>query len=364
MKDFDFDELDRAVSSVLDAKANAGDRHVSSSVEPQHTERAEPSLEIPERQSVEKDIAPARSITPPRPRTGRFMDVVHPSAAVRPIPQAEAVAPVEIPASPAPEVPTASPRREVPMNDISMVPRSEMAPPVVQDTSSEEVESEEASNDWPMAPESPFLPDAKVEKRPLGESRPTGAPTRVEDTVSDTAPNDALMQDINALLSGEADDTVAATAKETEEDLVVDATPEDIPAPEETQTGVQEDEAIESSSAMTDIEAEAVPEFDVVVESSEVRQEESVSMPETPKGTASEEAAFSGPVAITPQYTSKPSSNQQSGEIYDTESYHQPIAAPAKKKGGPLKLILIILLVIVLGLGIGAVGYFYILPML
>jgi hypothetical protein len=70
-----------------------------------------------------------------------------------------------------------------------------------------------------------------------------------------------------------------------------------------------------------------------------------------------------GPASITQQYTEQPSANQQSGSIYDTENYHQPLAHNAKKRSGAWVILWIFLLVI-LGAGAGVAFYFYVLPML
>jgi len=70
-----------------------------------------------------------------------------------------------------------------------------------------------------------------------------------------------------------------------------------------------------------------------------------------------------GPTSITPQYKEQASSNQQSGAMYDTESYHQAVSTPPKKKSGLFTVVLILLLV-VLGAGGGFAVYTYVLPML
>ena len=75
MQDIDFDELDRAVNSVIsDASAPA----------PEHEEREAPEVkrevEVPERKQISRPtVSPAA-----RRSNGRFMDVVHPSSDMRP----------------------------------------------------------------------------------------------------------------------------------------------------------------------------------------------------------------------------------------------------------------------------------------
>ena len=70
-----------------------------------------------------------------------------------------------------------------------------------------------------------------------------------------------------------------------------------------------------------------------------------------------------GPTSITQQYKEQPSSNQQSGAIFDTESYHQPVIKPAHKKSSWLIIVWILLLVL-LGAAAGWAVYTFVLPML
>lgn len=298
MKDFDFDELDRAVSSAL------GGRGAESVAAP-----VTQKIEVPTEEPLidREEATPARSAVRGRSGGGRVMDVVHPSAAVSTTTVREAVAPV-VKESPAVEVIS---RKTAPMNDFRMVPRSETV--VVPAVKQEEAEVIEADDDWTLPVESPFLPDAKVEKRPLGASEPTG------DTIASSV---EIPVDEPAVLP---DDGVIVDEQEA---------PAEVPEP------VSDIESVEN-------ESELVPEFDVVEQL--LADEPSVE--------------YTGPTAITPQYTPKQSENQESGEIFDTESYHQPFPAQVKKKS-PFKVLLMVMLILVLGAAAGAAIYFYILPML
>lgn len=223
MKDIDFDELDRAVSSVLENTAGSGDAAttpatpaVSQSADiptpAPVTPKADPVVRIPT-----GSRAPAITPAPPR-RSGRFMDVVHPSSdmtgdakpmaekasvtssmRIEPInmgvvPEAtaspqEAVQTVE----PVPEKPSesqqASPSVLVPTSDAvnetkwpdpidvapsvatgyvgTAEPNSGDGPQLPPDAPVAAVMSEPVEQP-DEAPKSPFLSDAKVEKRPLG----------------------------------------------------------------------------------------------------------------------------------------------------------------------------------------------------
>ena len=71
-----------------------------------------------------------------------------------------------------------------------------------------------------------------------------------------------------------------------------------------------------------------------------------------------------GPTSISQQYKEKPSTgDQDSSAIYDTTAYHKAIVGkPAKKSH--LFLVLWILLLLAVGAGVGAAIYFFVLPLL
>lgn len=336
MKEFDFDELDRAVSSALGGQAS---KPVVDETPSPASSRVSPVVVDPVRETIEMSVperpaeaAPApRTATPSRPprTSGRFMDVVHPSVDMRqagPLPEVRRVAEVTAPI----EEPVVAPRQEVPMADIRAVPRREVEQLPVP------TEIEEAEDDWSLAPDSPFLPDARVEKRPLGASEPTGFAAPAE------LPEIEDLPVFEEMPSPDAEVEVIEAEPEVEFEVEVDTQDE----PE----------------VYAEMDVESVPEFDVTEAAAAVSVG---AMPElTPLIEDEPESTYAGPVAITPQYTPKPSANQESGEIFDTESYHQPFAAPVKKKGGALKIILITLLVLVLGVAAGGAFYLYVLPTL
>jgi len=150
--------------------------------------------------------------------------------------------------------------------------------------------------------ESPFLSDAKVEKRPLG-----GFPT---DTPAEPTP--LLEAPDEELLTAETEDkpeVESVSEPEVQEEVkpVIEPTPEPTPAPVEETTV---------------------------------------------------------PASITQQYKEQPSTTEQSsGPIFDTESYHQPLTHTPKKKSGALVVVWIAALILV-GAGAGAAVYFFVLPML
>jgi len=246
------------------------------------------------------------------------MDVVHPSSDMRPVavpdrPVAVVPAPVisSAPESPAP-VTTAWPD---PI-DMHEAAQKEVAPAPLASP------SVETSGDMTAPLESPFLSDAKVEKRPLG----------------------AFSNEVHA--SGPSEPTVVA--KPVDEPEVISPTPtpaedapktpdrqlqNDTPLPAELQPGLLSIEANEDPSKVT--LSTAVP-------------------------TATEST---GPTSITQQYTEQPSTGDKpTGSVFDTEAYKKP--QPSKKKKSGWLIVLWIFLLLVVGAGIGAAVYFFVLPRL
>jgi hypothetical protein len=72
-----------------------------------------------------------------------------------------------------------------------------------------------------------------------------------------------------------------------------------------------------------------------------------------------EKLLTAGPTSIPQQYREEPNTgDKDNGGIYDTDSYHQPLAHPAKKKSGWL-WVLWIVIILIIGAGGGAALYFF-----
>lgn len=304
MQDIDFDELDRAVSSTLNP--------------------ARPS------NTVKTDAVPARIPDPASPQpvapaarrsSGRFMDVVHPSSDMRPAERSERSAPrPSEPAQQEPERPApATTDWPDPLDFHGFKDEAEVEIP-----KPEPVVDNVDTSGTPL--ESPFLTDAKVEKRPLGAFSTNDTPT-----MSDQI---------------DAENAAEIEAVEAEEVPLLEAPDEELLT--------AETETKDDSPVVSDVPAEeAKPEIEAPTEE--------VSKDEPTPVVAIEEPT--GPQSITQQYKEQPSSNQTSGAIYDTEAYHQPLVHTAKKKSGALVVIWILALILV-GAGAGAGMYFFVLPML
>lgn len=299
MSDFDFDEIDRAVAGVIgdDQSFNA------SSARPEiNSAPAEPvAQEAPRSQAPAGPPATRRS-------SGRFMDVVHPSSDMR-------------------------------------TKNASFTPPVPRTADSTEKVSEEAKNEaddtWSQPLESPFLPDAKVEKRPLGAFALETAPLALEEPEEELlleAPDEPRIE--AHVMPDPIDFAAHSNALPSES--------EDTGAPVVTESASEEELVYEEASIETPQEntpvAQEAPRPDVVTV--EESREESA-----------------GPASITQQYTEQPSSAPSSGAIYDTENYHKPLT-PVEKKHSGVWVALGIILLVVLGAGAGVAFYMFVLPML
>lgn len=248
MSDFDYEELDRAVSSV--------------------GAPSEPPVVTPPQPSAATPVTTAPDTPAARRSSGRFMDVVHPSSDMRA---------------------KVSERAELRVDERpSMQPdRPDVSPFTVAD---------ETPVEKPL--ESPFLSDAQVEKQPLGAMPPVG----VQEQPPQFEPSQATSE-------------VESPIEEVEEATFT---------PEAPASGLEASEP-EASEPAAPVAEEVMPSSTPFVEQ---------------------------PVAAkTPQ---------ESGAIYDTETYHQPVAQAAKKTSGGLVALWISLLVIV-GAAAGAAVYFFVL---
>lgn len=393
MKDIDFDELDRAVNSLMTnvpkSEPSKDEDHIKTlDITSTLAPGAVPKFSTLDTSSSPQDpAAMPESTTPPshalslspRPTTssvaarrgGRFMDVVHPSSDMKPRPavpvsrqgvtitpeQADLTAPQESAASSAPapvsssSAPTVEQTHTEPVNEwpdpLDMVdfeqpttPEKADLPeaPVTVKPEESPVVTSEAPNkkddtDVPLT--TPFLTGTKVEKRPLGGSAPATieepdhTPVLAADTLNTGSVNDpndqlpALPKDVEPLLPAELQGDLMAIEADNGAD---------VPTP--------------------DAEPSTMPK------SNESKKE--MTPPAKPGDAKGETLAMSGgPTSIPQQYREEPSTGDTvSGAIYDTDTYHQPLSHPVKKKSGWLWVVWILLIVLV-GAGIGAALFFF-----
>ena len=371
MTDIDFDELDRAVSGALRGPKPSSEQTSEAVSQPQTVQRTERTVLSPAFSSPYSSgpsplvgstptvaptptvaapvIEPIVSITPvttpaapatpadspaistapaARRSSGRFMDMVHPSSDMR---SKNAVLTSPVATRPEPSRPQPV-RSEATHLQTTPVPQPIVPEPVQPEAPA-----------WNEPLESPFLPDAKVEKRPLGG----GDAAKTEDTSDD-------IFDFQGLLDDEPEELLLE-APEAQERLEATTMPDPID--------------FAAASSMSD--PVNATDYDVEPTTNDVPFTPPVAVVAEPEVTAVYEAPVSrvapeepiGPTSITPQYKEQPSSNQETGAMYDTESYHQPVSQPVKKKSGWLTVLWILLLVII-GAGAGFAVFTYVLPML
>ena len=353
MQDIDFDEIDRAVSSVTNTDTETSTVAAAATTVPTLVSTPEPIT------------APAVSLAARR-SSGRFMDVVHPSSDMRPAapsapslhreevaPVVEAVpvstrpapaaiassafhwpepigtaqpSPIEVESIPepisAPEPVIApapvftpiveTPPPPAPAPEPVAAPTPEPAPELVTTP----LELEEVL-DTPL--ESPFLNDAKVEKRPLGAFSSQEFDTPLLETLDDVAP---------AYPSDPIVDVPAEAA-------VIEIPAIEAPVEEAVSEEPEEELLLEAHTETSHFkEAVATPEM------------------------------LAGPTSITQQYKEQQSADtQESGAIYDTDAYHQALVHQPPKQHKGLIFVWIAALLLVGG-GIGAAVYFFVLPLL
>jgi hypothetical protein len=371
VKELDFDELDKAVNSLMagvsstptppdDSKEKTltigSSQPTPASAAPSlmPTPSPSPSASVPvsTRKTTPPSARPTNAQTAPASRrAGRFMDVVHPSSDMkkpeptRPVSREgavlEPVTPVAKDTPPAVETPAEKP--SVPA-ETTTAPKSDWPDPLemanfsdkkdetslpsesVGKSEAEETalpESDKDDMDTPLV--SPFLAGTKVEKRPLGANATAGA------------------DETDAALPMTTDEQLPATAEDTKSIL-----------PEELHSDLV---AIESDTA--DIKpVEEIPEVSDAAKEKKESKRPVWNKPDTENETAKERSVPTGPVSIPQQYKEEPSSgNQENGAIYDTDTYHQPLAHPAKQKSGWMWVVWIVLILII-GAGAGAAVYF------
>ena len=343
MKDIDFDELDKAVNSLMATAPNdlAADAsvpvsesvHVIPSTPTADPVVATPAAITPEPATLPSPVStaaapvqpaaatsvavPATNSAPAMRRSGRFMDMVSkpagtiapPAAAIRPAPQAQSVS------TPSREGLTITPRNDpsptAPVEN--PVTESPVDTPAVDETTSRPDEIPESSING--SAESPFLSDAVVEKRPLNSG--VAGPPLV--------------------------DLAAALAEETEKLQEQEAQPEP-ELSENSENGSDEPplnpQVAELDSDLVAIEAIENTETVQIAEPSDSTAQ--VDPPSTPLGASS----------IPQQYATQPSTGDQThAGIYDASQYPEPVSHPAKSKSGWMWVLWVILL-----LGIGAGG--------
>ncbi len=402
MSDLDFDELDKAVNTLMGdvpkVDPSKNDEVKTLNINATLPQESRPSLsnldsELTKVNESSSIAATTPTATAPAPvpslaarRGGRFMDVVHPSSDMKGVAKSpnvtsrQGVTIEPTPVAPAGQSTAAGGRMDVAstaqnvsdaasdatidahatsgddwpdpldMNNFSAEPDTSSSVQVIDGSPAEALpvvdELEDEADQQPLV--SPFLPDAKVEKRPLG-----GAPveeTQDEEEKQEVSPVHDEPGRAPALGVVAADDIATADASEQ---LPVNPAEIERPLPPELQSDLMAIETDGGTSALASnvTATDGAPS----VVSSETKPSAPVVTPGDQKpvgGSVATASAVTGPTSIPQQYHEEPTtSDQTNGAIYDTDSYHQPLAHPAKTKSGWLWIIWILLLLMVGGGG-------------
>lgn len=398
MKDLDFDELDRAVNSLVSTVPDTN---------PKTTEKPEKMLDIDtgqlQQSSAAQPTTPSVPQTAMRRSTGRFMDVVHPSSDMRsslvmperashsdatiepvtktPLMPDSAAPSSEPPSAPAPSstfvppAPKSNTRTDWPdpidftgykKNDLdkdkalvknATVTKEDIIPDTDEDDDINQI-SEDITNtinqkaNQPL--ESPFISGTKVDKRPLGTfsiSAPTTeakpyAPLSLPEKEKNTGGMIPQLNSVITPLPAELQDDLLLIESETATQPVDKSNVADVVAPASVPVPVPE--------------LVSVPEPTLAPAPTEV-----ATPTLAPAPVVSEpDKEPTGPASIVQQYKEKPSSgDQNTGAIFDTNVYHKAPVYPVKKKSG-LSWILWIIILLIIGAGAGAAVYYFVLPML
>lgn len=347
MKDIDFDELDKAVNSVLSQEQQAAAPVVADTaavataeadtdpVDAIAVDTAVASVVLPEETVATESAVAEAPVASPQPeaspslatkRRGKFMDVVHPSSDMNP------AAPAATPSAPAVVAPISADMQS-PSTDDASAPESVGAESTTQEQPAEaetletpfspevdlsslqlnetsEVTSvaaeatpvvdtaaagTAAESDMPAAEEAgvetPFLSDAKIEKRPLGAFGEQGADT-----------------------SESAETPAADAAPQSESSAVVGTPAVSEPMPRELQSDIVEVEKVQ----------------DDTVEATEVAP--AAETPQTPEATEAPAVTTVSSDTGVPTPSGEVSHDEDAHPVFDASTYQQPLT-PAKTPG-------------------------------
>lgn len=442
MKDIDFDELDKAVNSLMGGAASIKPEDpdpktltIATTLKDDEAPEYEKLEQAAERignetllmpvertevlslddidgvQSVEVTNASQNTATVEanqvqaapaivkRP-AGRFMDVMHPSSDMKN--SNKVSSPVTVPPSETATVP--APNREgIALNPFNQPPQHVETPIAVESSAKDEfsvtnaavepsvlsaaelsqLNAELEAQDEPKIdqpePEfiatpqpiavvsvppqdplvSPFLPDAKVEKRPLGGGVQSNAS---EPESVDLVVGQVPLEESDAQRAPEVQTGVSA---EYHSDLMAIESGANValePAgtiDTEDETNSTYDETVTQTQSLAQISPE--PKYENPLETTTIPvvpgSESAVEIQPTNivEPVVQSDILPAGPQSIAQQYSELPDSgDKESGSIYDVNDYHKPVSHPAKTGSGWLWVVIIIVIIAICGGGAAA----------
>lgn len=405
MKDLDFDELDRAVSSLLGAEQTPDGQQVGDDTvqDPKPQESAESSTAT----SVadEPVETPQKKPLIEKRNSGRFMDVVHPSSDMKNL-QKPSIS------RQAPSITPLSKSDDTIEEKIEPQKEEEIVPEGVEATISQEQKDGVVANEETAANDTHTMPDPldfhnfSFDKEVKEESSNALTETPVDETVQEDSAHDIIdADDIDQDAIDDdhelALDKMASELHELDGLMVQDDGPVSvetpfingsmiekrplgafsIDTPDESLLSVKEEatvdedqqsaddtattkekvvttEIADKDAVIDDVDAQIAPSAEVIPEELQgdilaIESAEAVSTP-VPGHSSPIEAG-----SITQQYVEKarPATDTQT-PVFDTTQYHKPLKHTAKQKSGWLTVLLIVAFLVV-GAGAGAALYYF-----
>lgn len=283
-------------------------------------------------EDVVEKIAPVAPVK--RPQSGRFMDVVHPSSDMR-----SATAVVESGRS------TIKDTTTLPEPDQDNDHESDF-----DDDYSESSATENTQDSTEATSLTPFLPNTKVEKRPLGNGAAIGVGAVSSPFVEDEQKEDEL----TATDSEEPTESAEQNEDESSDDYHTVVAINSEPSDEEPDKVNDTQVALDAEAFSTGTSAE--DEVLLSVESAELSE----TAPEVSPTIRAVESGDTEKVSSTSTGKNSDSKNTETtkdGAIYDVNEYHQPLSRPVKHKSG-WGIVGIIALIIIVFAIIGVAAYF------
>lgn len=398
-QDIDFDELDKAVNSLMGGIKDKENLHsnkpldITTTLGPDEDpayknldktadgigseaiDRHEQTVSIDEdtdqtdskTESESTKTLPVENETPAaapvaaavQKRGGRFMDVVHPSSDMKTASKSDK-----------PEVrhkgvtiaaPSESEMAISHTKNDNLPSSVDPVEALVNNEEPEDLVGEEKTGPEPLS--SPFLADAKVEKRPLGgETKPDvhEKPEESNEPEESAESIESKLKAIEAVDLPVQNEEIPVDSVDNKDSK--DSEIESMNEPAQSLTEVTEHVPDEYNDELLAVEKNAddpIPEDES--SDSNKKSPEDNSKDDLKKDLVDEKSSddHHKVISIPKQYLEKPSSGDNaSGSIFDTKHYHKPVAHPAEQKSGWLWVIVIIVLIVV-GALLGAAAYFF-----
>jgi len=215
MSEIDYDELDKEVGRVMADDEVEGGVESEEEMPEEEISREEMPREEPEEEPIEASEVHVQA-RPARAR-GRYMDMVHPNSDMRPPSRNYATGKdVEAPKKEVEktvkevveEVVEDGPEFGV-IEDVNREMEAEAdfvaEPEALKELPEKELYEEPDANNYSLGGKSPFIPDAKVEKRPLGDYVPEDSTRGVQSTknvYSQRTPVEQSVSDLKPMVIG------------------------------------------------------------------------------------------------------------------------------------------------------------------